>query len=117
MNALKTRAARKLARICGMFGSEHSGERAAAAALADKIVREHGLDWFQVITATRHYEPLPDSEAEELVRFALDGAEYLNEWERNFLLNIRGRAHLTEKQWDTLQSITRKARGGKRYDH
>jgi len=30
----------KLAKVCGMFGSDHAGERAAAAALADRMVRE-----------------------------------------------------------------------------
>jgi hypothetical protein len=30
--------ANRLAKICGMFGSAHDGERAAAAALADGLI-------------------------------------------------------------------------------
>jgi hypothetical protein len=34
------RIADKLAKLCGMFGSHHVGERANAAAMADRLVRE-----------------------------------------------------------------------------
>jgi hypothetical protein len=37
-----------LAKVCGMFGSDHAGERAAAAARAHALVREHGLSWPQL---------------------------------------------------------------------
>lgn len=40
----------RLAKLCGMFGSDHDGERAAAAAaLANQLVRAHGLTWGDVI--------------------------------------------------------------------
>jgi hypothetical protein len=42
-------ATNKLAKICGMFGSAHEGERASAAALADRTVRDLGLTWADVI--------------------------------------------------------------------
>jgi hypothetical protein len=41
--------ATRLAKLCGMFGSDHDGERAAAAAKADQLVRERGLRWHDVI--------------------------------------------------------------------
>jgi hypothetical protein len=44
------KATDKLAKICGMFGSAHAGERAAAAALADRIVSELGLRWTDIIS-------------------------------------------------------------------
>jgi hypothetical protein len=40
---LDTRAADKLSRVCGMLGSDHPGERAAAALKAHKIIRDHSL--------------------------------------------------------------------------
>ncbi len=43
------RLADRLAKICGMFGSAHDGERAAAAALADNLIRSAGLTWHDVI--------------------------------------------------------------------
>jgi hypothetical protein len=110
MPALTIRPARKLARICGMFGSAHAGERAAAALVADRMVRDHGLTWGQVITAARSHEPPPDSEIEQLIRFALDRAAHLSDWERGFLTNIQGRWHLTEKQWAKLNDIVAKVK-------
>lgn len=41
----------KLVRILGMLGSDHDGERAAAAALASRLVRDKGLGWDDVIAA------------------------------------------------------------------
>ena len=49
---LDPRAADKLVRICGMFGSNHDGERASAAAMADKLIRSQGLTWPEVISSS-----------------------------------------------------------------
>ena len=38
-----------LVKICGMFGSSHAGERAAAAQAADRLVRSKKLTWADVI--------------------------------------------------------------------
>ena len=48
---LDPRTADRLAKIAGLFGSEHAGERAEAAAKAHKLVRELGLTWHDVISA------------------------------------------------------------------
>lgn len=45
----ETRA--RLVRLLGMCGSSHDGERASAAALADRLVRDAGLVWEQVVAA------------------------------------------------------------------
>ena len=108
--ALTIRPARKLARICGLFGSDHAGERAAAALVADRLVRDLGLTWPEVITAARMYPPPPDAESEQLIRFALDRAALLNDWEREFLTSIQGRWHLTEKQARQLNDIVAKVK-------
>jgi hypothetical protein len=44
-------AATRLAKLCGMLGSAHDGERAAAGLKADQLVRELGLTWRDVIIA------------------------------------------------------------------
>ena len=41
----------KLAKVLAMVGSQHDGERANAAGLADRMVRAAGLTWDQVLTA------------------------------------------------------------------
>jgi hypothetical protein len=47
--SLDTDTAQRLARICGMFGSAHVGERANAAAMADKILHDLGVTWSDII--------------------------------------------------------------------
>ena len=42
---------RRLVNILGMLGSDHDGERAAAAALASRLVRDKGLTWDALIPA------------------------------------------------------------------
>ena len=50
MNALlDPQIADRLAKLCGIFGSHHAGERAAAAAKADELVRSHRLTWFDLL--------------------------------------------------------------------
>lgn len=39
----------RLVRLLGMLGSAHDGKRANAAALADRLVRDLGLVWDEVI--------------------------------------------------------------------
>ena len=50
----------RLARLLGMMGSQHDGEALNAARLADKLVREQGITWFDVIsTAPPRASPDP----------------------------------------------------------
>jgi hypothetical protein len=43
-----------------MFGSDHDGERATAARLADRLVRQHGLTWGDVLKPDETAaDPLP----------------------------------------------------------
>ena len=39
----------RLVKLCGMFGSDHPGERANAAAAADKMIRDAGMRWPEVL--------------------------------------------------------------------
>jgi hypothetical protein len=47
--ALDPVSADKLTKILGLLGSDHPGERDAAAQAANKLVRERGLTWGDVI--------------------------------------------------------------------
>lgn len=44
-------------RLLGMMGSAHDGERSNAAALADRLVRDAGLVWEQVVLPAIGAEP------------------------------------------------------------
>ena len=104
MTALDPHAADKLAKLCGLFGSDHDGERATAAAKADQLIRSHGLCWSDVIA------PVPISTTER-IRFALGHIDMLSRWEFGFLLGIRGKQTLTEKQIRILDQIMSKLGG------
>jgi hypothetical protein len=93
----------KLAHICRMFSSDHDGERASAAAMADKIVRAHGLTWAEIILPQRH-------SIEEQIGIALAGLDALTRWERGFIYSINGRRNLSPKQRNLLNSIAAEAR-------
>jgi hypothetical protein len=95
--------ANKLARICGMFGSEHDGERASAALKADQLVRGAGLRWNDIIPSLPSPESLP-----ELCGWLLAHREALNDWEFAFVSTIR--APLSVKQKNKLDQIAAKVR-------
>jgi hypothetical protein len=54
-------SADRLTKLCGLLGSDHLGERAAAAAKADALVRSAGLTWRDVITPSPPIAPQLES--------------------------------------------------------
>ena len=56
MTMLDPRTADMLAKLCGLFSSDHDGERASAAQKADQIIRSRGLSWRQIIFAADSVE-------------------------------------------------------------
>ena len=48
----------RLIRILGMLGSDHAGERAAAALAADKLVRGSGWSWWDLLAPARASRPV-----------------------------------------------------------
>ena len=126
MNALlDPSTADRLAKLCGMFGSNHDGERASAAAMADSLVRRLNMTWHEVISSSpptsssrptsSRARPCPRSDCsdlsiEELFHYALlaEADGQLNSWERRFLINICGRRKPTERQIAKLRQIVAK---------
>lgn len=49
MSGLTPTQRARLVKICGRLGSDHDGERAAAALLASRLLTEAGLDWERVL--------------------------------------------------------------------
>ena len=108
---LQKKQLERLAAVCGMFNSGFVGERAAAAALADRIVRGNGLRWNDVIVPAVVPAPIggnSTSVAEQIAR-ALRST-VINSWEHEFLISISGRQHLTPKQENKLAQIHQKVR-------
>jgi hypothetical protein len=105
MTSLDPHTADRLTKLCGLFGSNCDGERASAAAKADQLIRAHGLRWRDVIA-------LPPIGTIDKIRFALGHIDVLSRWEHGFLLGIRHKPTLSEKQLAVLDDIMAKI-GGK----
>jgi hypothetical protein len=118
---LDPRSAERLVKLLGMLGSNHDGERAAAALKANALVREHGLVWSDVIPATP--EPRSSSYRQEHAKrwnddagadldwrtmrgFCAQHSNLLRSREQEFIDHIDSwRGELTPKQSDWLIAI------------
>lgn len=121
----------KLAKICARFGSDFPEERATAAAIADRIVREAGITWEVFFESfDRAAQRIAELEAEhpgqsdrwqpvgwiepetieEAIDICLEYASKFSEWEQEFLISISGRARLSPKQMNVLNRLVDKAR-------
>jgi hypothetical protein len=92
----------RLEKLAGMLGSDFDGERAAAAAMASKLLQSHGLTWADVIRAPaaapsgtsykqRGFWMDPEGPHDAL-RVLHEYADVLfarNEWLANFVADLR----------------------------
>ena len=105
----------RLAKVCGLLGSAHDGERASAALLADRLVRQSGLTWTDVLrpaalpppmhppTTTRSWEPPRDWRWQ--VEDCLTRPHLWTAWELGFLNSIGFQRGLSQKQRDVLNRL------------
>ncbi len=105
MRGLDRAAAAKLAKVAGLLGSDFDGERAVAAAVATRILRDNNLTWTDLVLggATARTNPAPAQTAmvpQEIARRILSGQRYLlSSWEVGFTENLaRWRERATPKQ-------------------
>src|SRR5262249_32049679 len=100
----------RLVKLCGMFGSDHPGERANAAAAADKLIRAAGMRWPDVIlpalpTSLRR----PIDTVVEAIRFVLQHDEVLTAWERDFARSVAAQSYpVSPKQLAMLERLVQK---------
>jgi len=84
----------RLAKLLGMMGSAHDGKALNAARAADKLVRDAGLTWPDII-ASSALPILPNSE--------------LTAWEHDFLSSLRRQKYPpTPKQREVFDRIRMK---------
>ena len=101
----------RLVKLCGMFGSDHAGERANAAAAADKLIRSAGMRWPDVIlpalpTPTRR----PINTVADAIRFVVEHHEVLTDWEADFIRSVAMRGYrLSPKQVAIVERLFAKA--------
>jgi hypothetical protein len=95
----------RLVKLCGMLGSDYAGERAAAAAKADALVRAHGLTWHDVIAAPAA-SPAPASDWLRMAAYCQVHADRLSPREFEFVCSIiKWRRVPTSRQWNWLADL------------
>ena len=104
-------ARRRFAGILGRLGSDHDGERAAAALLATRMLGSAGLTWQDVALPGEIAEPAlakPPPTAPDW-RDDLDlctrHVSRLNAWEQGFIKGLQPLLTISPKQRDTLCEI------------
>lgn len=100
----------RLVKLLGLLGSDHDGERANAAAAADRLVRAAGLTWRDLILPE-----LPQSVRRPAVKdalaFVLARQSLLTAWERKFCVSLYTQhSAATDKQAAILAQIVEKCR-------
>jgi hypothetical protein len=123
MTAFDPREANRFSKILGLLGSDHDGERAAAALKATEFLRARSLGWFDVGEMLKHPPAVvrPDrptshrasaSEPHRHRVYLLQQCGYSwSDWERGFLASVSAwTSGLSPKQQDTLADLERKAR-------
>ena len=86
-----------------------AAERDAAALGAIRILRARGLGWADIIAPALRAprEPVGDTD----LAICLRALATLTDWERRFVISLRGSRWLSPKQRAVLAGIARKARG------
>ncbi len=108
----------RLARVLGMLGSPHQGERDAAALAADRLVRGRGLDWLDVLGGSERAEPIsrpgwtapPTVDHMADVRVCQRHFNSLTTWEMGFISDLAQRRSVTQRQREVLAAIAAKVR-------
>ena len=117
MNALPDSDRTKLAKLLGMLGSAHAGERDAAACAAHRLVQQSGITWHDVVTP-----PLPQPaiaqrryQTDHIRNVDLDFCQYhasaCTDWERQFIRSVSMRQSMSQKQRDVVVRIAESLRG------
>jgi hypothetical protein len=111
MSALAASDRERLARLLGMLGSDHAGERDNAGRAAHRLVQQHGITWYDVVVTRSPADtgdPDTDSIGAGWRRMAAACSRYphlLNRWETDFVAGLPRSLRLSTKQRSALLKI------------
>jgi hypothetical protein len=111
MTTLAASDRERLARLLGMLGSDHAGERDNAARAAHRLVQQHGITWFDLVVMPPPPDmddPYTDPIGADWRRMATACCRYphlLNRWEASFLAGLPRFPRLSTKQRSALLKI------------
>jgi hypothetical protein len=106
----------RLARVCGLFGSEHDGEALAAARQAEKLRKKVGLTWEELLVPSprqKSADPPPEdlTDWRWACHFCLERYQWLTSWELDFVATVaRYTKPPSAKQMIILQRLVTRCR-------
>jgi hypothetical protein len=102
----------KLAKLLGMLGSNHSGERDAAGLAAHRFLQQRGLTWPRVLEPPAIEQCLPELGTwRQTCRECLEHPGMLRAWGKSFLADLPGFRRLSVKQRYVLNEIADRVLG------
>jgi len=106
----------KLAAVLGMLGSAHDGEALNAARLAERMRRQAGVTWQELLAAyqqERASSPPPERRPPDwrvMIGECQCRPDLLSEWERRFVRSLSCQSRLSCKQLAVLTKLAAKVR-------
>ncbi len=102
----------RLNKLTGLLASEFDGERANAARMATRLLRQHNLTWADLVHAATRQPEHAGASTRAHVRtwqedrlFCLRRSDVLSAWEQGFLTNLGAQRGISEKQRTVLAGI------------
>ncbi len=115
MTALAKTDRVRLAKLLGLLGSEHAGERDAAGLAAHRMVQQRGLRWSDVMEPAPIEKQLPELGTwRQTVAACLGQPGSLRRWEVCFLSDLPAFRRLSTKQRYCLKEIADRVLGASR---
>ena len=110
-DALPAPARDRLAKLLGLLGSSHSGERDAAALAANRLLQQHNLTWQDMFSVKPEGCQPPEWNWRATCEQLAARHDALRPWERGFVGNLPKFASLTAKQEHALSEIAKRVLG------
>lgn len=117
----------RLGQLLGMLGSSYDGERANAGRMADRVVKDAGLTWHDVITPKTIVKTIavkapPDTPKpsrrwkephglHECLAVIERHVTALSDWEREFVSDMHKQRRCSRKQAVIIERLVDRARG------
>ena len=115
MNTLAKAERSRLAKILELLGSDHAGERDAAALAAHRFVQQRAMRWRDVVEPAAIEKHLPELGTwRQTAAACLERRGSLRPWEAGFLADLPGFRRLSVKQRYALKTIADRVLGAVR---
>jgi len=89
----------RLAAVLGLLGSDHPGEVVNAAQAAERMRRQAGLSWHDIVQSPPPVvQPTKETEIEDDLDFLLDNLDELSGWDLTFARSVANRSAFSEMQ-------------------